>query len=133
MDCSPPGSPGFLQAKILEWVAMPSSRDLPNPEIKPMSLMSAALAGGFCTTSATWEALVLSIVSIFSLKFLEITLFVGNVFELHFRLSNVEHRISIIFRIFVGEWAAVYGVAQSRTRLKQVSSSSSSKSSSSNK
>ena len=68
-----------------------------------MSRMSAALAGGFFTTSATWEALVLSIVSIFSLKFLEITLFVGNVFELHFRLSNVEHRISIIFRIFVGE------------------------------
>jgi len=37
MDCSPPGSSvhGILQAKILEWVAMPSSRgDLPNPEIK---------------------------------------------------------------------------------------------------
>ena len=28
MDCSPPGSPvhGILQARILEWVAMPSSR-----------------------------------------------------------------------------------------------------------
>ena len=33
MDCSPPGSsvPGILQARILEWVAMPSSRDLPHP------------------------------------------------------------------------------------------------------
>ena len=30
--------------------------DLPDPEIKPMSLMSPALAGGFFTTSATWEA-----------------------------------------------------------------------------
>ena len=36
-DCSPPGSSvhGLLQARILEGVAMPSSRgNLPNPEIK---------------------------------------------------------------------------------------------------
>jgi len=32
MDCSPPGSSvrGILQARILEWGAMPSSRDLPS-------------------------------------------------------------------------------------------------------
>ena len=35
---------------------MPSSGDLPNPEIKSTSLMSPALVGGFFTTSATWEA-----------------------------------------------------------------------------
>ena len=37
MDCSPPGSSvyGILQAKIVEWAAMPFSRDLPNPGIKP--------------------------------------------------------------------------------------------------
>ena len=35
---------------------MPSSRDLPNPGIKPKSLLTPALAGGFLTTSATWEA-----------------------------------------------------------------------------
>ena len=29
---------GILQARILEWVAMPSSRDLPNPGIEPRSL-----------------------------------------------------------------------------------------------
>ena len=29
--------------------------DLPNPGIKPTSLMSPASAGGFFTTSATWE------------------------------------------------------------------------------
>ena len=33
----------------------PPSGDLPNPEIKPASLMSPALAGGFFTTNATWE------------------------------------------------------------------------------
>ena len=36
-DCSPPGSSvhGILQARILEWVAIPFSRDLPNPGVKP--------------------------------------------------------------------------------------------------
>ena len=32
-----PLSMGILQEGILEWVAMPSSRDLPNPGIKPRS------------------------------------------------------------------------------------------------
>ena len=33
MDCSPPGSSvhGILQARILEWVAIPSSRGSPQP------------------------------------------------------------------------------------------------------
>ena len=35
----------------------PSPGDLPDPGIEPMSLMSSALAGGFFTTSATWEAI----------------------------------------------------------------------------
>ena len=46
---------GILQARILEWVAMLSSRDLPDPGIEPRSLVSDALAGRFFTTSATWE------------------------------------------------------------------------------
>ena len=58
IDCSPSGSSarGILQARILEWAAMPSSWDLPNPGIEPMSLASPTLAGGFFTTSATGEA-----------------------------------------------------------------------------
>jgi len=32
-----PLSMGILQASILEWVAMPSSRDFPNPGIEPRS------------------------------------------------------------------------------------------------
>ena len=37
MDCSPPGSSvhGTLQARILEWVAMPFSGDLSDPGIEP--------------------------------------------------------------------------------------------------
>ena len=36
VDCSPPGSSvhGVLQARTLEWVAMPFSRDRPDPGIK---------------------------------------------------------------------------------------------------
>ena len=39
MDCSTPGPSvhGILQARILEWTAMPSSRDLPNPGTEPGS------------------------------------------------------------------------------------------------
>ena len=55
MDYCLPGSSvqGILQAGVLKWVAVPSSRDLPDPGIEPMS---HALAGRFFTTSATWEA-----------------------------------------------------------------------------
>ena len=58
MDYSLPGSSvhGILQARILEWVAMPPSGDLPDPGIEPASLISPALAGGFLTTSAPREA-----------------------------------------------------------------------------
>ena len=54
MDYSPPSSyvHRILQASILEWVAMPSSRGVSLPGIKPLSLISPALAGGFFTTSA---------------------------------------------------------------------------------
>ena len=48
MDCSPPGFSvhGIFQARILEWVALPSSRGSSLPGIEPASFMSPALAGG---------------------------------------------------------------------------------------
>ena len=47
MDCSLPSLSisGILQARILEWVAMPSSRDLLDPGIKTASPMPPVLAG----------------------------------------------------------------------------------------
>ena len=59
MDCSPPGSSvlGILQTRILEWIAISSLRDLPNPGTEPMSPASPALPGGFFTMSTSWEAL----------------------------------------------------------------------------
>ena len=57
MDCSPPDSSahGIFQARILEWGFI-TLGDLPDPGIEATSLASPALAGGFFTTSATWEA-----------------------------------------------------------------------------
>ena len=52
-----PLSMGFSRQEC--WNELPCSPpgDLPDPGIKPTSLMSPALAGRFFTTSATWEAL----------------------------------------------------------------------------
>jgi len=56
LDCSPPGSSvhGILQARILEWVPMPSSRGSSQP--RDWTQVSR-IAGGFFTTSTTWEIL----------------------------------------------------------------------------
>ena len=45
MDCSLPGASvcGILQARILEWVAISSSRDLPDPGMEPVPLASPAV------------------------------------------------------------------------------------------
>ena len=44
MDCSPPGSSvhGIFQVRILEWVAVPFSRESSDQGIKPRSLASQA-------------------------------------------------------------------------------------------
>ena len=54
IDCSLPGSSvhGILQARTLEWVAVPSSRGSSHPGMEPASLTSLALAGRLFTTSA---------------------------------------------------------------------------------
>ena len=45
MDCRLPGSSvhGIFQARILEWVAIYSPRDLPSPGIEPASPAAPAL------------------------------------------------------------------------------------------
>ena len=49
---------GFSRQEYWSRLPCPPPGDLPDPGIEPMSLMSPALAGGFFTTSATWEATV---------------------------------------------------------------------------
>ena len=64
-DCSPPGSPvhGILQARILEWVAVPSSRGSHPRDQTPVSYVSctalhctALHCRWILTHGATWEA-----------------------------------------------------------------------------
>ena len=58
MDYSLPDASvhGISQARILEWVNISFSGDLPNTGMEPSSLESPALAGGFFITNATWKA-----------------------------------------------------------------------------
>ena len=52
MDCNPPGSSvhGILQARMLEWVAIPFSSGSSRPRFQTMALISPELAGRFFTT-----------------------------------------------------------------------------------
>ena len=58
MDCSLLGSSvhGLLRQEYWNGLSCSLPGDLPNPGIKPASLMSPALAGRLFTSSATWEA-----------------------------------------------------------------------------
>ena len=47
---------GFSRQKHWSGLPCPSPGDLPYPKIKPVSLKSPALAGGFFTTRTTWES-----------------------------------------------------------------------------
>ena len=49
--------PGFSRQEYWSRLSFPTLGYLPDPGIKPWSLISPAVAGGFFTTSATWEAL----------------------------------------------------------------------------
>ena len=55
MDCSLPGSSvhGILQARILEWVAVPSSMGSSQPRDRTHVSCVSSLAGGFFTTGTT--------------------------------------------------------------------------------
>ena len=47
---------GFPRQEDWSGLPCPSPRDLPGPVVEPESVKSPALAGGFFTTRATWEA-----------------------------------------------------------------------------
>ena len=54
-------APLSMESSRLEYwsgLLCPPPGALPDLGIEPVSLMSPALAGGFLTTSATWEALI---------------------------------------------------------------------------
>ena len=66
LDCNPPASSvqGILQAKMLEWVTMFSSRKIFPTQGWNLHLFTPpSLAGEFFTTSTTWESLCVSAVA----------------------------------------------------------------------
>ena len=64
--CQAPLSMGFFWQEYWSGLPCPPPEDLPNPGIELVSLTSPALAGGFFSTSTTWEAQMYS-------RFLEIS------------------------------------------------------------
>ena len=54
--CQAPLSRGFSRQEYWSGLPFPSPGELPNPGSEPASLMSPALACGFSTTNAVWEA-----------------------------------------------------------------------------
>jgi len=56
VDLQAPLSMGFPRQEYWSGLPFLLPGDLPDPGIKPTCLMSPALAGGYFTTSATWEA-----------------------------------------------------------------------------
>ena len=67
MDCSPPGFSvhGILQARVLEWVAMPSSRG--SSQLRDLAQVSC-IAGGFFTTEPPGKPLLSLSVSLSSFQ-----------------------------------------------------------------
>ena len=58
MDCSLPGSSvhGITQTRILEWVAISSSRESSQPRDRTCISLISCITGGFFTHWSTWEA-----------------------------------------------------------------------------
>ena len=61
MDCSLPGSSvyGFSRQEYWSGLPFPTSGNCPSLGTEPASRVSPALAGGFFTINATWEAHIL--------------------------------------------------------------------------
>ena len=99
MDCSPPGSaiPGVFQARILEWVAMPSSRGSSWLRDRTHVSLSPVLADGFFTTRATWEA---QIEECFILLCFFFYCFVGIAFFTHWRFVATFHWTIVLVPFF---------------------------------
>ena len=59
--CQAPLSMGLSRQEQWSGLPCPPPGDLSDPGTEPASLMSPALAGGFFTTNAPWEALMIEL------------------------------------------------------------------------
>ena len=95
VGCSPPSSSvhGISQTRILEWVAMLSSRVSSKP--RDWTLTSPASVGGFFAASATWEACT----TIQSCK--KIFLLAMRTFKIHFHGSFQIHSTILLTTVTI--------------------------------
>ena len=96
---------GFSRQEYWSGLPCPPPGDLPYPAIKPMSLMSPALSGGFFITSTTWEALTHSCPG----KYLQLEV---KSFEKGLCMCVRTQLLSHV-RLFVTPWTAAHQVPQS--------------------
>ena len=119
MGHSPPGSSvhGIFQARMRNGLPFPSSKDLANPGIEPASLMSPALARGFFTTRAPWEAPNHTVYSFFRLasisnmylSFLHVSSWIDSLFLFsveYYSIIWMYHSLSI-YLLSLSPWAAI--------------------------
>ena len=86
--CQAPLSMGFLQARLLEWVAISPSRGSSRPRDRTWG---SCIAGRFFTTSTTWEALLTSYTKINSKCFKDLDIkTIGKTF------SYISHRSTFL-------------------------------------
>ena len=90
-DCGPPGSSvnGIFQAKILEWIAMPTSRGSSQTRDRTGISWSLALKGRFFTTSTTCSQLFKIINELFYI-ICSGPVFSVSDFYLHYTCLNLE-------------------------------------------
>ena len=94
-DHSPPGSSVHKFSRQEYWSGLPCPPpgDLPHPGIKPASVMSPELAGGFFTNRAIWEAPIYSVE------------WVAYPFSRGFSSPRNQTRVSCIVGRFFTSWA----------------------------
>ena len=118
MACSPPGSSvhGILQARILEWAAILSSRGSSQPRDRTQV---SHIAGRFFTFWATsngyeWGAIAFSGLTCY----IFINLTIGGIFWILLHIHTPLQYSCLENHVDGGaRWAAVHGIAKSQTRL----------------
>ena len=89
--CQAPLTVEFSRQEYWSGLPCPPKGDLPDPWIESVTLMSSALAGGFFTTSATWEAQIL--------LYVHITQAFSRIITFHLSLHSTTLTMKIILKI----------------------------------
>ena len=112
MDCSLPGSSvhGCSRQEYWSGLPFPSPVDLSNRGIEPTSLASSALAGGFVTTSTTWEAQIgYGIISVLEWNWGCVCVYVSEILtvELLCRLKGAVF-LSLLYRVVLSDLIQIF-------------------------